>query len=265
MSIVFITGNHPRHAYIARCLAATGKLKKVIIEQREAHLPAPPADIDAQLKSLFRAHFAKREEAEFEMFGAPQWPDVETVNIDVQALNTEYVKQHIAATDPDLLITYGCHMLSDDTLACATGEKWNIHGGLSPWYRGAITHFWPSYMLEPHKTGMTVHELTQDLDAGAVVHQCVAPLYRGDGLHQLAARAVLKIGDELPQLVGMLYEQGANSITKLAHTTTGKLWLGSQWRPEHLKLIYQFYNDDIVDHYLDGKFGKSELKLHRQF
>ncbi|GEK10163.1 formyltransferase family protein [Pseudoalteromonas peptidolytica] len=265
MSVVFITGNHPRHAFIARCLAETGKLKKLIIEQREGHIPEPPADLEPELKDLFRQHFTQRSEVELEFFGPAHWPDIEIITTDVEGLNGAEVQEHIRASNPDLLLTYGCHMLNRSTLACASGEKWNIHGGLSPWYRGAITHFWPSYMLEPQKTGMTVHELTQQLDAGDVVHQCVAPMVRGDGVHHVAARAVHKLGKELPDLLQLLYQQGADKITKVAHTTTGKLWLGSQWRPEHLRVIYQFYENRVVDYYLDGKLGKSEPKLHRQF
>jgi methionyl-tRNA formyltransferase len=153
--------------------------------------------------------------------------------------------------------------LSNETLSKVNGEKWNIHGGLSPWYRGGATHFWPSYMLEPQMTGMTVHELTQQLDAGDIVHQCTSDLVRGDGLHQLAARSVIKIAQELPELIELI-AKGKN-IEKVPHKTAGKLWLGHDWRPEHLKLIYQVYDDKIVDLYLDGEFSQSEPDLVRQF
>ena len=46
-----------------------------------------------------------------------------------------------------------------------------MHGGLSPWYKGGATHFWPTYLIEPEFTGITVHETTKDLDAGAIIHQ----------------------------------------------------------------------------------------------
>ena len=58
------------------------------------------------------------------------------------------------------LITYGCHKLSNDSLKAVHKNAWNVHAGLSPWYRGSITHFWPSYLLEPEYTGMTLHNIT---------------------------------------------------------------------------------------------------------
>ena len=263
MKIVFITGDHPRHSYIARALASTGHLVAIVSERRDAFVPEPPAHLDQGLKTLFRHHFRARETAEAKHFGAIEWPDVPRHDTVVDALNGADVQELLRHHKPDLLLSYGCHMLSDDTLACTDGERWNIHGGLSPWYRGAITHFWPSYMLEPQMTGMTVHDLTNALDAGDVVHQCVAELVRGDGLHDLAARAVMALAEELPALVAHL--AAGRPVIKHAHRTSGKLWPSRDWRPEHLRVIYEIYGDRIVDHYLDGAFEQKAPRLHRQF
>ena len=264
MKIVFITGNHPRHAHIARAIAETGYLAHIIVEEREHFIPQPPGHLDKDLSSLFVHHFNERDRVENDIFGAVTWPDVPSTLISPDELNSSKTHQLLSETKPDLLITYGCHMLTQKTLNCVSGEKWNCHGGLSPWYKGAITHFWPSYMLEPQMTGMTVHDLTEQLDAGDVVHQCAADLCRGDTLHQLAARAVLKLANELPQLIEVALQNNYN-LNKKKHTTCGMLWLAAKWRPEHLNLIYKDWQDKIVDAYLDGKITGQAPKLHRQF
>ncbi len=263
MSIVFVCGNHPRHAYIARCLAKTGKLAYVIIEQREQFLPKAPAHIDESLRTLFDHHFSERERVEHESFGAVQWPDVPSLSIAVTELNSQPVINIIKQHATDLLISYGCHKLSQELLDSVPKHKWNCHGGLSPWYKGAITHFWPSYMLEPQMTGMTVHQLSNQLDAGAIIHQCAAPLVRGDTLHMLAARAVIALGEELPQLAELAIS--ADAIPNQPQTSNGMLWRASQWQPHHLPLIYQHYQDAIVDAYLDGKLTQKAPQLFRQF
>lgn len=112
-------------------------------------------------------------------------------------------------------------------------------------------------------TGMTVHQLTQQLDAGAVVHQCTAPMTRGDSLHRLAARAVETLAEELPELVRL--QQQESPISLHHHKIAGKLWQTQDWQPEHLKVIYQLYNDRIVDAYLDGDLSQHQPQLHRQF
>lgn len=262
MKTVFVTGDHPRHAYIARRLAEAGLLEALVVEEREAFVPEPPTGLSSGLGKLFRHHFALRDEIEHAHFGEARWPETETLRTTTDGLNGEAVQKLLRRVDPTLLLSYGCHKLSPETLGCVSGERWNCHGGLSPWYRGAITHFWPSYMLEPQMTGMTVHDLTQKLDAGAVVHQCASDLVPGDGLHALAARSVLRLGEELPRVAERLGRDGA--LDKARQTSSGMLWLASKWRPEHLRLIYEVYEDRIVDAYLAGELTHGEPALHRQ-
>ncbi len=262
MEIALITGTHPRHAYLARAIASTGYLSTLILEKRETFLPLPPTHINKKLKKLFTHHFNMREETEYLAFGKQIFPEVSTWTISKEQLNNNQTQSIIKNCNPDLLLTYGCHMLTKETLGCAKKEKWNCHGGLSPWYKGAITHFWPSYMLEPQMTGMTVHDLTSDIDAGKVVHQCIAPLERGDKLHDLAVKVIKELAYELPVIINKLALN--QEIVKVEHTTSGMLWLGNKWRPEHLEVIYNQYNNSIVDHYLDGKFQRKEPILHRQ-
>ncbi|MCP4588298.1 formyltransferase family protein [Pseudoalteromonas sp.] len=263
MSVVFICGSHPRHAYIARQIASTGHLSYLIIEQREAHLPTPDSSLSKDLKDLFNHHFSERERIENVFFGKLEWPDVPILSVSKDELNSSNVIDIISRYAKSLLLSYGCHKLDNVLLDEGPKHRWNCHGGLSPWYKGAITHFWPSYMLEPQMTGMTVHELTADLDAGAVVHQCVSPLVRGDTLHMLAARAVLEIGKDLPRLVNMAINN--HDFKKKSHDSSGMLWRSGQWQPHHLDLIYCQFKDRIVDAFLDGKLGNKAPKIFRQF
>ena len=41
----------------------------------------------------------------------------------------------------------------------------------------------------------------------------------------------------------------------------GKLFLKSDWKPEMLKVIYDYFDDKIVDLYLDKKIKCSKPKL----
>lgn len=263
MKIVFIVGSHPRHSFMARAVAQRFPEMTLIIEQRGCFVPEPDAALSPDLKRLFKTHFFEREAAEEKHFGALVWPSCEQVVVSQAQLNGPEVHQVIKAVQPDLLLSYGCHKLSDETLAQAPGSlKWNIHGGLSPWYKGAITHFWPSYMLEPQMTGMTLHETTAKLDAGAVVHQNVADLVLGDGLHDLAARAVCKMAVELPRVIELANTRGPLSLK--SHQSSGMLWRSQLWRPEHLRLIYEVYANKIVDAYLNGEFVQRPPQIYQQ-
>lgn len=265
--ILFVTGNHPRHAMMARRLMDTGHLAGLVIEAREAHVPSPPEGLPAATAKLFSHHFQMREAAERRHFGtcdtAAPW-DVPVHQVTAESLNGEATRAFIRRIDPALMLSYGCHKIEAETRAAAAGFRWNIHGGLSPWYRGVATHFWPSYLLEPQMTGMTVHELTDELDGGAIVHQAVAPMVSGDGLHDLACRAVGTMAEELPALVGAALEP-ARLKPPAVQRVSGRFWRSTDWSPAHLHPIYDFHLDRIVDRYLEGQLVTAQPRLVRQF
>lgn len=263
MKILFMTGSHPRHAYMARCIESAGALAGLVIEEREDHIPSPPEGLSPDLSNLFVHHFQKRAESEARFFNEKKLPETETLFVTKDTINDSETQDFIQKINPDILLSYGVHKLTDETIHSAQKERWNIHGGLSPWYRGCITHFWPSYFLEPQMTGMTVHDLTQQIDAGAIVHQTAAELVPNDGLHDLACRAVMSLGEEMTALIQAI--EGKSTIEKRAHKTSGRIWTSKDWRPEHLELIYKVYNDGIVDAYLAGNLENRPPKLHRQF
>ena len=264
MRVCFLTGSHPRHAFVARALAQTGTLAGLVIENRENLLPEPPTGIPNHTRSLFIDHFRGREAAEARFFGAAALPDVPAYHVDMTELNTSATVAFVNEQSPDLILTYGVHKLTAETLLGLQAEyKWNIHGGLSPWYRGVITHFWPSFLLEPQMTGMTVHKLTQDIDGGDIIHQSLADLVRGDGVHELACRAVQSLCSDLKQLMELTATGALKGPFKPA--TTDRIWRSVDWQPGHLHIVYDFYRNRVVDHFLNGDFQHKEPKVVRQF
>lgn len=264
MKVLLATGNHPRHKYLIRLLMETGFLNALIIEKRENFIPSPPENLDNLTKAYFVTHFQKRNQAEDDIF------DYQTNEVEINNLleilpgeiNNQKTLDFIAKNQPDILITFGIGILNRNFLSVAPKEIWNIHGGLSPWYKGAITHFWPSYHLQPQYTGCTIHYINSKIDAGAIIHQTPAVLEYNDGLHQLSCKS-LKIA--LQVIVPLLSSiKKSNKIKGVNQKSTGKLWLKKDWAPQHLKMIYGLYEDKIVNAYLDGGLAQNKPHLIQQ-
>ena len=99
-------------------------------------------------------------------------------------------------------------------------------------------------------TGITLHETTNSLDAGAIIHQTAASMVPGDGLHDVSCRAVKEFVENLAiKLVDLDF---LNLPKGLEQKTTGKIFTTIDWRPEHLKVIYEYYGDRIVDMCING-------------
>ena len=52
---------------------------------------------------------------------------------------------------------------------------------------------------------------------------------------------------------------------KFLQKGTGKNFLERDFRPEHLRIIYDSFDDDIVDKFLDGNIHSTKPNLIRQF
>ncbi|MEM8646811.1 MAG: formyl transferase [Pseudomonadota bacterium] len=263
MSVVAITGSHPRHVYLVQGLAAVGLISGWVVDERENFVPEPPEHLSDRLKALFALHFERREKAEERFFGLSAPEDLGTVDkivVERQALNGSGTIDFLARHKPQLVMSYGCGLISEETIQATDATFLNAHGGLSPDYRGAITHFWPSYMLEPQMTGMTLHEVTRKIDGGDIYHQTGVSLVEGDGLHDISARAVKEFADGLVEVLSAILGHDECPPGQ-QQKSAGRLWTKSLWRPEHLQPIYEEFEDRIVDRVIDGTLEGREPKL----
>ena len=257
MRLVLVSGSHPRHLYVMRKMIETGLVVGLVLMKRENMIDDTPDDLSDHLKQLYIHHFQLRKEMEDEYFGNPEISaisnGVPVLAIDRTELNSNKVEDFMLSIKADCLFSYGPDLFKDNILDIVNNNAFNLHGGLSPWYKGAATMFWPFYFLEPQYVGTTLHYITRKIDAGNIVHQTVPKLEYGDGMHRVACKAIVSAAAEAAEVMRLIERKGMPEGS--AQKGNGKLFLKRDWRPEHLSLIYDLFEDKIVDHYLDGKIG----------
>ena len=107
----------------------------------------------------------------------------------------------IAATQPDWIVCAGYLRLLDPAfVARFRGRLLNIHPSLLPAYRGLRTHA-RAIADGVAEHGASVHFVSPELDAGAVIAQATVPVLPGDTPEVLAERV---LGVEHPLLVGVM-------------------------------------------------------------
>lgn len=264
MKVLLLTGSHPRHLFLVNKLAELGIVAAHVMETREEFVPQPPAHLEEIDRTNFIRHFADRDEAEHRHFIGNDVVkyEIPTLNVTLEELNSQKTIEWVSSQTFDLAISYGVHKLNNELLEVLGEHAWNIHGGLSPWYKGNITLFWPFYMLRPNWAGMTIHRLSLRLDAGDIVHHSVPLLEYGDGLHDVASKAVKQVAEDLQRI---LTEIPLEQIQYSPQKGNGKLWIGTDWMPQHLRFVYNTYNNDIVDQFLDGKIPKIDPPIFSAF
>lgn len=264
MKVILLTGSHPRHLHVVNEIVSLGCIVGHVIEQREAFIPQPPSGLEEQDRLNFIRHFADRDRSEHTFFKGNETvkESIPTLQVTLQSLNSLETIDWVQSLDADLMISYGVHKLSNELLAAGPEHAWNIHGGLSPWYRGNTTLFWPFYNLKPNWAGMTIHQLTSRLDAGDILHHSVPKLEYGDGIHDVANRAVMQAAADLKNIL-TTFE--LSELTYSKQKSAGKLYVTTDWQPQHLRVIYQLFNNDIVDQFLDGKLPHIQPQLVNVF
>jgi phosphoribosylglycinamide formyltransferase-1 len=120
----------------------------------------------------------------------------------------------IDAFAPDILCLAGfMRILTPGFIRRYRGRMLNIHPSLLPGYPGLNTHA-RALAAGDREAGCTVHEVTEDLDAGPILGQARVPVLPGDTAETLAVRvlgmehrlypAVLRrfaVGDRTPVLL----------------------------------------------------------------
>lgn len=109
-----------------------------------------------------------------------------------------FVKQ-VASIAPDLIWVNSYSMLlREEILRIPQCGGLNIHGALLPQYRGCNPTQW-AILNNEHKTGVTLHEMSEDIDQGAIIAQKTVPLYFEDTWKSVQARISVATGQMIDE------------------------------------------------------------------
>lgn len=204
---VALVGDQLRHRWYATLLAdQPGVELRGVVSERQ---PPQPGGATPEEDELVADHFARRREAEERHLGsARDWAGLGTPVLAVARgdTNTELVADWVRALEPDVLLLYGCGIVRAPLLDLYPGRAVNIHLGLSPYYRGHATNFWPLVNGEPECVGATVHVATLGVDAGGILRQARPAMNSDDGSHDIGCKALVAgaraLLDSLPAYAG---------------------------------------------------------------
>ncbi|NJM31808.1 MAG: hypothetical protein HC848_01620 [Limnobacter sp.] len=189
--IALLTSNSARHRWVAALLAEVAELVCVISEEKPAQNTAATHH-DAQ---EMRNHFEARQAAEAYWFkDAPaQFSHIATQahRYSWQGSNTAEAFALLQATNPDRVFLFGSSIIRDPLLAFFQGRIVNMHLGLSPYYRGSATNYWPLVDGLPECVGVTVHHATPVVDGGGILAQGRPYTEATDNAHDMGCKAIL--------------------------------------------------------------------------
>lgn len=207
MKVLILTRDEHQHRYVSNRLCRHISVNGIIVDDG-----APTSGVMRIYRAFRRYGFfggldrlagrcigrimrypAKAREEMIRLFGRENCLafDREDLVIRVNGINSDKSYRLIREIAPDVIAVYGTSIVSDRILDLASSMAFNLHTGISPYYRGAGCTFWPIYNREPDYIGATVHHCTSRVDGGKIFGVARAALQQDDILETLFPRSVI--------------------------------------------------------------------------
>ena len=203
--VALMTSDGQRHRWVAARVAAQLNVVLIVAEQK-APAVAAPADVpelSPDDAATIRQHFAARDVAERALLGdRSEWPpSTNVLPVPHGESNSDAVRHRLVAAAPDAVLLFGTSIIRRPLLEAFSGRVINLHLGLSPWYRGSATNFWPLVNRQPELVGATIHVAEPKVDAGPILGQVRPAVEPADGSHEIGTRALIAAVDAWPRLI----------------------------------------------------------------
>lgn len=199
LRVILATGDGQRHRYAASMLGAHTQLLGVVSEAKRPVTPAADGPDDAV---VLPRHWAERTEAEQRLFGGSvAFPEVPRLSVPAGGINTPDADRWIAERHPDVVVLFGTSIVKPPLLDRYAGRMVNVHLGLSPYYRGSGTNFWPLTERRPECVGATIHLAVAEVDAGAILTQVRPEAAPSDRAHDLGTKTIIGAFRVLPGVI----------------------------------------------------------------
>lgn len=246
MKITVFTSNQPRHLHLIESLA--GVADEVFAVQ-ECSTIAPGSVQDFYQKSeVMQEYFGHVLAAEKEVFGEPRLltGNIHHMAVRMGDLNLLSMESLAGALDSDIYVVFGASFIKGPLCEFLVEKgTYNIHMGVSPYYRGHSTNFWALYDGRAQYVGATIHMLTKGLDSGPILFH-----------------ALPEIEAVEPFLLGMKSVKAAHRslVAKIADGTLGAIEGVAQ--DKSLQLRYSKgaeFTDEIAREYLDRLASPEEV------
>jgi folate-dependent phosphoribosylglycinamide formyltransferase PurN len=208
MKVALLTSTEPRHCYMAHRLAAALDLRLVIREEKGLDTFYEGRE-DA---GIITGHFARLKETELQFFGSHRWEDLhcEVRTVPRGALSNAEIAETLAAAGSEAVVVFGPGIIKEPLLsALPAGRTLNLHQGLSPYYRGSGTNFWPYLEGRLHCIGVTLHYLDKGIDTGGIIAHGRPDIEAHDTLHSLGCKTIQVSADLALRVLKVLDAGGA--------------------------------------------------------
>ena len=260
MKLLLIIGSQNRHLSIANELLKKFKINDIVLCNR--HLVpqlARPKDWITEDSVFLENHLKNLENDEIKLIGSNNLSNfkksVLEKNINIFNVNNRSELNNLVSNekfnyidfDYDAIVVYGSWILDNPIFELLNKKNIkfiNIHGGISPFFRGSSTLLWPLVLSQPELMGFTIHELDNQIDHGPIFKYIFPDLKKGMAPTQIMAECQLSLKNNIAKCISNCVQLNLKAMVQDSY---GKTFLEKDYRPNCLKSIYLQFSEGLFD------------------
>lgn len=202
MKALILTSNSLRHKYFARAVARCYDAPTALVEEKKNYY-----EQQRDQSPVVRAHFDSIAAAEKRWF-TDAVDDTGPEMCQVSDINNPSLVTWAERKRFDVVCLFGTAILGQPWLDAFPAKIVNLHLGLSPFYRGSATLFWPFVNRELEYLGTTIHLATAKVDGGEILARVSPDLRAGETYYDITSRLIRDSIDQFPSVVSAYLEGG---------------------------------------------------------
>lgn len=258
MKIVIFTSNALRHKFVANALSQHADEALVIVECKKNDAPQNVAENMSPIEK----HFADRYFAEKKFFNDNIAFNAPTLPIEYKEANSPLVYDAVREFSPDMGFVFGSSIIREPLLSLIPSGKFvNMHLGLSPYYRGSGTNFWPFVNEELEYVGATLLHIDAGIDTGDIIAHTRPEIELGDTVHTIGCKTIIAGTNTLIECLKKVKAGESLQRIKQWEVPSEKYYTNKDFTEDILKEYLQKLDNGLVEKHLDKK--ASSLKLVR--
>ena len=251
MRAIVLTSSMRRHAFVANTVADRIEVAGVWCERKSFEPMA--AARSSEDGTVIERHFQARDASEQAWFAGHDAPHATFRQVPPNGCNDPAEIEAMRRLAPDVLLVFGTGLLKPALIDCFPGRIVNLHLGLSPYYRGAGTNFWPLVNREPEYCGATIHFLDAGVDSGPMIAHVRPDIRRGDGPHDIGNKVIVAAAAALAD-AGLAVAAGG--VHAAPQHGDGRVYRRADFSADAVRTLYANFENGMIDDYLAARASR---------
>jgi folate-dependent phosphoribosylglycinamide formyltransferase PurN len=230
--VVILTSDSLRHKYFIKKISEYFDVIDIFSQKKKNYY--------TKRTPFIQEHFDKLSKTEKIFFE----DDYDNFSIKkVENINDMDLVKEVINKKPDFIALFGTSILKDIWLDNFENKIINLHLGLSPFYRGSGTLFWPFYYDEIECIGATIHLARKKVDSGEILARIKSDIEENDNYYTLNYKTIKKAINVYPKVVNDYLDE--KIIPLKQNINNSKVFKKKDFNEEALKKVLEKYGTKI--------------------